>query len=166
MVAVGDRGCTVWVPGGWIVQGSFSAMPTAFSDTTGVEGFIGVAGATQELSSCSPAVARAGLLDGFGRGGYTSPQVLWHWEGTELFAGSAWATGHAVFSMTKQPTPLVGYVWVMTVPTVIACDVVALGFWEPQASIETDTCTTLQILNSVKCPGGGECEPEADGGGC
>lgn len=157
-VAVGDRGCAVWVPGAWIVQGAGTAIVSSFSDGTGREGFVGVAGGTQTLSSCAPAPARASLLDGFTQNGYSAPQVLWHVEGTEPFAGSTWSIGHAVFSMSRQSTPLVGYLWVLTLPTVIACDVVGLGFWEPEASIEADTCTALQVLNSVTCPSGGGCD--------
>jgi hypothetical protein len=158
-VAVGDKGCMVWVPPGWIIQGSGTAIVSAFSDTTGTEGFVGVAGATQALASCKPQPARDSLLDGFTKNGYSAPQVLWHVEGTESFGGSDWTTGQAVFSMTRQSTPLLGYLWVLTLPTVVACDVVGLGFWEPEANIDVDTCKTLQILSSVTCPSGGGCDP-------
>jgi hypothetical protein len=61
--------------------------------------------------------------------------------------------------MEANAAPLVGYLWLLALPTVAGiCDVVGLGFWEPQARIESDTCTVLQILNSVVCPRGGGCD--------
>lgn len=158
IVAVGDKGCTVWVPPGWIVQGAYSYLVSAFADATGVEGFVGVAGATRDLAACTPAEASSGILRGFAENGYTTPETLWHYEGTEAFGGTNWSTGHAVFAMNRESTPLVGYLWVLTTPTVIACDVVGLGFWEPQGKIESDTCKVMQILSSVKCPSGGGCD--------
>ena len=158
IVGVGDKGCTVWVPPGWVVQGALSYQVTAFADQTGSEGFVGLAGATREVETCAPAEVTSGILSGFAANGYATPEVLWHYEGVEAFGGSNWSTGHAVFATERGATPLIGYLWVLTTPTIIACDVVSLGFWEPQARIETDTCTLTQILNSVRCPSGGGCD--------
>lgn len=158
IVAIGDLGCTVWVPPTWTVQGSHTFKMTAFADATGVEGFLGLAGATRELTACVPSEVTSGILGGFADNGYATPQILWHYEGDEAFGGSNWSTGHAVFATTMQSAPLIGYLWVLATPTVVACDVVSLGFWEPQARIETDTCTLTQILGSVNCPRGGGCD--------
>lgn len=157
-VAIGEQGCMVWVPGGWKIEGAFTSIATAFSDGTGVEGFVGVAGATRELTTCAPAPARASLLAGFDAKGYEGTKSIWTYEGTEPFGGTNWSTGHAVFTSTKSSTPIVGYLWVLTTPTAIACDVVGLGIWEPQDRIDADTCTLTQILSSVKCPSGGGCD--------
>ena len=156
--AIGDKGCTVWVPPSWVVQGAYSYQVSAFADGTGVEGFVGIAGATRELATCAPGEVTSGILSGFASNGYATPEILWHYEGTEAFGGSDWSTGHAVFATDRGSTPLVGYLWVLALPTVIACDVVSLGFWEPQGRIETDTCTLTQILGSVRCPNGGGCD--------
>jgi len=158
-VAVGDKGCMVWAPPGWLVTGAGSSTTSVFSDDTGVEGFVGIAGATRDVKECTPAELRTGILGGFAQNGYASPQVLWHVEGNEDFGGTSWANGHAVFGTSRGGTSLVGYLWVLATPTVIACDVVGLGFWEPVDRIEADTCTVSQILNSVTCPRGGGCDP-------
>lgn len=157
-VAVGDLGCMVWVPGGWIVQGAGSPIVTMFADQSGLEGALGVAGGTQDLPACTPLAARDALLSGFTEGGYATPTIAWHEEAVVPFGGTDWPTAQAVFQTSREGTPLVGYVWVLTTETVLACDVVGLGFWEPEAKIEADTCTVLQILNSVTCPSGGECD--------
>ena len=157
-VAVGDLGCMVWVPGGWIVQGEGTAIASLFADESGREGALGIAGATQDLPECTPVAARDSVLAGFADSGYAEPSIAWHLESIEPFGGTDWPTAQAVFQSAVGGTPLVGYLWVLTTPTVVACDVVALGFWEPEARIEADTCTVLQILNSVTCPSGGGCD--------
>ncbi len=68
--------------------------------------------------------------------------------------------------MTRSTSALAGYLWVLTTPSVIACNVVGLGFWEPEARIEQDTCVLTQILNSVKCPSGGGCDPSECDASC
>lgn len=156
MLAVGDAGCTVWVPPGWTLQGAHTGIATAMKDATGVEGFVGIAGASQEVA-CEPVPVRDSVLQGFADKGYASPKVLWHHEQRDEFGGSVWPTGHAVFSTSVSGTSIVGYLWVLATTTVIACDVVGLGFWEPEGAIETDTCALTQIINSVKCPSGGGC---------
>jgi len=158
IVAIGDKGCTVWVPPGWVVEGSHTYKVTALADSSGVEGFVGLAGATRELATCAPAEVTSGILGGFAENGYASPEVLWHYEGIEAFGGSDWSTGHAVFTANRGSAPLIGYLWVLALPTIVACDVVSLGFWEPQSRIEADTCKLTQILSSVKCPSGGGCD--------
>lgn len=158
MVPIGDKGCVVWAPPGWVVEGAWTGTVTAMKDASGKEGFLGLAGAAQ-VSSCEPVSIRGGVLEGYAARGYASPTVLWHHEQADEFGGTAWPTGHTVFSTSIGGTPLVGYLWLLTTQTVIACDVVGLGFWEPAASIEADTCTLTQIINSVKCPsGGGSCD--------
>jgi hypothetical protein len=157
-VAVGDLGCMVWVPGNWIVQGAGSPIVTMFADQSGLEGALGVAGGTEDLPACTPIAARDALLSGFSDGGFAAPTIAWHQEAVMPFGGTDWATAQAVFQTSRAGTPLVGYLWVLTTQTVLTCDVVCLGFWEPEANIEADTCTVLQILNSVTCPSGGECD--------
>lgn len=161
LVAIGDKGCIVHVPPAWRVIGAGSPSVSMFRDDTGTEGFVGLGGAAQ-TATCTPPAIRDGVLDGFASNGYASPEVLWHAEANESFGGTAWPTGHTVFSMRRGASPLIGYLWLLTTRTVAACDVVGLGFWEPQDAIETDTCTLTQVLQSIRCPsGGGE---EKDGG--
>ena len=174
-LALGTAGCMVWVPPGWTLDGAYTGIASAMKDGSGREGFVGIAGATQEVT-CAPEPVRDSVLAGFTAKGFSSPQVLWHVEQSEAFGGSVWPTGHAVFTSSVSGSDLVGYLWIMTTPTVVACDVVGLGFWEPQDAIETDTCTLTQILNSVKCPSGGACDSNScdtdckaggsTGGGC
>lgn len=160
LTAIGDKGCMVHVPPGWKVAGAFGPTVSAFRDDTGSEGFVGLAGAAQ-ASACNPVAVRDGVLQGFVENGYASPKVLWNAERNEPFGGSTWPTGHTVFSLTRGATPLVGYLWLLTTQTVAACDVVGLGFWEPESAIEADTCTLTEIVQSVRCPSGGGKE---DGG--
>jgi hypothetical protein len=155
MVAIGEKGCVTWAPPGWVVSGQFTGLATAMKDQSGQEGFLGLSGAT--TTACEPPIIRDGVLDGYTAKGYAAPQVLWHHEQNDEFGGTAWPTGHTVFSSSVGGTPLVGYLWILTTQTVAACDVVGLGFWEPVASIETNTCTLTQIINSVKC-GGASCD--------
>ncbi len=161
ILAVGNAGCTVWVPPGWTLTGAYTGIASAIRDGSGSEGFVGIAGATQEVT-CAPEPVRDSVLQGFTAKGFSAPQVLWHYEQSQEFGGTVWPTGHTVFGSAVSGTALVGYLWVMTTQTVVACDVVSLGFWEPESAIETDTCTLTQILNSVKCPSGGGC----DSGSC
>jgi hypothetical protein len=161
IVAVGDKGCTVWVPPGWTIEGASTGLATALKDASGAEGFLGIAAAT-DAQACDATVVRDGILDGYAKKGYASPTVLWHLEQNESFGGTSWPTGHTVFSTSAGGTPIVGYLWLLTTPTVIACDVVGLGFWEPVAAIESDTCTLTQVINSVKCPSGGNACDDAD----
>ena len=169
LLAVGDAGCTVWVPPGWTLEGAHTGIATAMQDGSGREGFVGIAGASQDVA-CSPAPVRDSVLQGFADKGFGAPEVLWHLEQSTEFGGTVWPTGHAVFGTSVGGTPLVGYLWVLTTQTVIACDVVGLGFWEPESAIESDTCALTQIINSVKCPSGGgcddaSCDTECKGGG-
>lgn len=166
IVSVGGLGCTVWVPPGWTVTGDGTGLVSALGDAGGRRGFVGVAGPTTELAACAPAEARDAILAGFTRAGFSSTQVLWHWEGQEAFGGSTWSTGHAVFSMDAGSDALVGYLWDMTAQTLVACDVTSLGFWMPQASLEADMCQLLQIPNSVRCPSGGGCDDVECDRGC
>jgi hypothetical protein len=161
IVAVGDKGCTVWVPPGWVIEGAYTGLATAMRDASGTEGFLGIAGIS-ERSACDPATVRDGVLNGFAEKGFATPKVLWHHEQTDSFGGTAWPTGHTVFSTSAGETAVVGYLWLLTTATVIACDVVGLGFWEPVAVIERDTCTLTQVINSVKCPSGGSSCDDAD----
>jgi hypothetical protein len=157
-VAIGDKGCMAYVPPGWIVSGSGTGLMSAFADDTGVEGFVGLAGTTQD--TCTPAAVRDQVYAGYTSKGYDAFGLAWHWEGQQEFGGTAWNVGHSVFTTSREGTPIVGYLWILALPTVAQiCDVVGLGFWEPQARVDTDTCTTLQALESIRCPSGGGCDP-------
>ena len=161
LVAIGDKGCMVHMPPGWKSTGQGGPTVSMFRDDTGKEGFVGLAGGAQ-TAQCTPPAIRDGVLEGFVSNGYSATEVLWHTEANEPFGGTSWPIGHTVFSMSREGTPLLGYLWLLTTQTVALCDVVGLGFWMPQASIEADTCTLTQIFNSIRCPsGGGE---EKDGG--
>ncbi len=161
LVAIGDKGCMVHAPPGWKVIGFGTPTVSVFRDDAAREGFFGLAGAAQ-TATCTPPAVRDGVLQGFVANNYDSVDVLWHAEANEAFGGSTWPIGHTVFSMKRAGAPLLGYLWLLTTQTVVACDVVGLGFWLPQDAIETDTCTLTQTFNSIRCPsGGGE---EKDGG--
>lgn len=156
VLGVGEQGCSGWVPPGWLVSGSGTSLATALRDASGDEGFVGLAGVVDATVACTPPAVTEAVLAGFAENGYAPPVVLWQHEQLEEFGGSTWPTGMTVFSSAAGSTSIVGFLWLLPTQTVVACDVVGLGFWEPESAIETDTCMLTQILNSVRC-GGGAC---------
>ena len=151
LVGVGEQGCSGWVPPGWTPEGSGTSLVTALRDASGDEGFLGLAGVAAPGVDCTPPAVTDAVLSGFAQAGYETPTVSWHEERVGHFGGSTWPTGQTVFTTAAGSTPVVGFLWLLASEGVVACNVVGLGFWEPQTAIETETCTLTQILNSVRC---------------
>lgn len=151
IVGVGEQGCSGWVPPSWLVDGSGTSLVTAMRDPSGEEGFLGLAGITEAGLDCTPPAVADAVLAGFADSGFATPTVLWHAEKVEEFGGSSWPTGQTVFTTAAGSTQLIGFLWLLASQGVAACDVVGLGFWEPTAAIEAETCALTQILNSVRC---------------
>ncbi len=156
-------GCSIHAPPGFQVTGNQTQVVIFSSGELGAMIGAGVPAGVPQPKDCSPAGVAAGFLGVFESWGCKKPKLEWGADDAIQVVTDRYPIRHSVFSCAENSSgqPHVGYMLTAGTPSPAGCSLYIAAFSEPQASIETSTCTLVQIILSQKCPmgGGTDCSP-------